>query len=121
MLRREDRRAALREVLDLKLALLSRIDPHAEEATFSLQPAHWLRAPLRSWQYLQAVQRERDLLGAHEIYRPADRWWRLAHQLLAMALVLGILVHVVLCTFFAGYVADGGPVYWWHVTAWTLG
>ena len=45
-------------------------------------------------------------------------WWRRAHIALAWTFLVGIAVHVVTVTFFAGYVADGGPIHWWHVTAW---
>jgi hypothetical protein len=29
-----------------------------------------------------------------------------------------MIIHIIVVTFFAGYVADGGEIYWWHVTAW---
>jgi hypothetical protein len=29
--------------------------------------------------------------------------------------VIGLLVHIVTTLFFAGYVSDGGEIYWWHV------
>jgi len=29
-----------------------------------------------------------------------------------------VAVHVATVTFFAGYVADYGPIGWWHLTAW---
>ena len=47
-----------------------------------------------------------------------EAWWRPLHLALAAAFVAGVVIHVVMVTFFAGYVADGGPVTWWHVTAW---
>ena len=115
-----NRRAEVRELIIRKTALLAQLDSNADEALFSLQPRHWLRAPLLSCRFHRAVVAERALLGAHRIYVTTDRLWRLAHQLLAWSLVLGIVVHVVLCVFFAGYVADGRPIYWWHVTAWTF-
>ena len=34
------------------------------------------------------------------------------------SVVLGLVIHVITVTFFAGYVADGGPITWWHLTAW---
>lgn len=118
MLGNNDHRAELRELITRKTDLLAHLDPYADEALFSLQPGHWLRAPFLSWRFHRAVVAERALLGAHQIYVTTDRLWRLAHQLLAWSLVLGIVLHVVLCVFFAGYVADGRPIYWWHVTAW---
>jgi hypothetical protein len=32
--------------------------------------------------------------------------------------VLGLVIHVVTVTFFAGYVAAGEPITWWHLRAW---
>jgi hypothetical protein len=32
--------------------------------------------------------------------------------------VLGLVIHVVTVTFFAGYVAGGEPITWWHLRAW---
>jgi hypothetical protein len=31
---------------------------------------------------------------------------------------LGLITHVIVVLFFAGYVADGRDIYWWHFTAW---
>jgi hypothetical protein len=45
-------------------------------------------------------------------------WWRPLHMALAWLFVLGVVIHVVTVTFFAGYVADGGPITWWHLRAW---
>jgi len=32
--------------------------------------------------------------------------------------VVGIIAHVITTVFFAGYVADGREIYWWHLTDW---
>ena len=41
-----------------------------------------------------------------------------AYQVSDTLPVLGVLTHVVTVTFFAGYVAGGGPITWWHLTEW---
>ena len=30
----------------------------------------------------------------------------------------GIVAHVITTVLFAGYVADGREIYWWHLTEW---
>ena len=45
-------------------------------------------------------------------------FWRPLHLAIAYLFVLGIFIHVITVTFFAGYVAGGGPIGWWHLTAW---
>ena len=37
---------------------------------------------------------------------------------IAWIFVLGVLIHVLTVTFFAGYVADGGVITWWHLAQW---
>jgi hypothetical protein len=49
---------------------------------------------------------------------PAQRHWRLVHRLLAWGFLAGLIMHILLVLFFAGYVADGGEIYWWHITDW---
>ena len=48
----------------------------------------------------------------------AQAWWRPLHLAIAALFVAGLLVHVVTVTFFAGYVADGGRITWWHLMDW---
>ena len=57
-------------------------------------------------------------MGSRRTVGALQAWWRPLHLLLAAAFVAGVIIHIVMVTFFAGYVADGGPVTWWHVTAW---
>jgi quinol-cytochrome oxidoreductase complex cytochrome b subunit len=44
----------------------------------------------------------------------AERLWRRGHLVLALLFVAGLAAHLVTVLFFAGYVADGREVYWWH-------
>jgi hypothetical protein len=114
------RHAELREILTKKIALLERLDADAEEATFSITLAHLLRQPARSISYLRLAQQEQRLMGARASVGLTQAWWRPLHLALAGTFLIGLLVHVAMVTFFAGYVADGGPVTWWHLTAWNF-
>ncbi|MCH9673547.1 MAG: hypothetical protein K0U93_19060 [Gammaproteobacteria bacterium] len=113
-------REQLRAIIDRKSRLLETWQPHADEGQFSLTPTHWVRSPRRAWQYQRLVREERSLLGTNTTVSTRQAYWRLAHQLLAWSFLVGLLVHVVLVTWFAGYVADGRSVYWWHLAAWDL-
>lgn len=111
-------RDRLRTLIREKRLLLAQLDPDASEATFSVTLAHLLRRPALSLRYRSLAREETRLLGTRASVGAAQRWWRAVHILLAVAFVLGVAVHVVTVSFFAGWVADYGPVRWWHVTAW---
>ncbi len=111
-------RAALEAVLAAKVAVLARLQPGAEEALFSPTLAHWLRRPLDAVRYTRLAAEEARLIGVRSGLGPSQAFWRPLHMLLALLFVLGVVIHVATVTFFAGYVADGGEVYWWHLTQW---
>ena len=111
-------RQRLADVIMRKKALLARLDPTASEATFSPHLGHWLRRPLRTIAYRRLVREEETLIGARQSVGAAQAWWRPLHMVLAGLFVVGLVIHVLTVTFFAGYVADGGPVTWWHLAAW---
>ncbi len=111
-------RERLKALIAEKREALAGLDPQASEATFSLQPRHWLRRPRRALAYQRLCDEELKLTGATAMLSPAQRNWRLVHRLLAWAFVGGMLLHVLLVLFFAGYVADGREIYWWHITPW---
>jgi cytochrome b561 len=110
--------ARLRELIAEKRKLLAQLDPQADEGTFSVNLPHFLRAPRLALAYRRLATEEARLLGTRAAVSRAQGAWRPLHLLLAWLFVVGIVIHVVTVTFFAGYVADGGPVTWWHVTAW---
>ena len=85
---------------------------------FSPNLSHWLGHPLLALAYLRLVREEEALIGVRESVGRAQAWWRAAHLALAVLFVIGLVIHVVTVTFFAGYVADGGEIYWWHLTKW---
>lgn len=111
-------RERLKALIGEKRALLERIDRQASEATFSLQPRHWLSKPMQARAYQALCAEELRLTGATAVLSRGQRYWRLAHRLLAWGFVGGLLMHVIIVLFFAGYVADGGEIYWWHFTDW---
>jgi hypothetical protein len=105
-------------VIAAKRALLAQLDPKANEGTFSLTLTHWLGAPRISARYARLVREENRLMGMRESVGLAQAYWRAIHMAIAYLFVLGIVIHVITVTFFAGYVADGGPITWWHLTDW---
>ncbi len=113
-----DLKSKLRKVINDKIALLQQIDPDADEAVFSVTLGHWLRSPVQSWRYTRLATRESTLVGNRTTVPVLQAWWRIVHLLLAWGFLFGLLVHVFLATFFAGYVADGEEIYWWHLTKW---
>jgi len=111
-------RERLRRLISEKRILLKDLDAHASEGTFSVTLAHLLRAPRRARAYRRLEREEARLLGTRAAAGAAQAWWRPLHMALAWIFVLGVLIHVVTVTFFAGYVAGGGPITWWHLTQW---
>ena len=112
------KRERLRQLIAQKRGLLGELDPAASEATFSVTLAHLLRRPRLGLAYAGLARVEAKLLGTRQAVGPAQSWWRPLHMAVAWIFVLGVLVHVVTVTFFAGYVAAGQPITWWHLAAW---
>ena len=111
-------KAALAGVIDAKIALLTRLDPRADESLFSPTPRHWLRHPLLSLRYQLLAEREARAVGARAAAGSGLGWSRRLHLFAALLFYIGLLGHVVVVLFFAGYAAGGEPVDWWHVTDW---
>lgn len=114
----ETTRARLGGLIEEKRALLREIDAGADESTFSLQARHWLASPGRALAYHRAVLEEHRLIGTRASVSPAQAYWRIVHRLLAWGFVAGLAIHILTVTFFAGYVAEGREIYWWHLTRW---
>lgn len=114
----EGTKARLGALILEKRNLLQTIDPAASEATFSLQPRHWLAVPGRALTYHRAVLEEHRLIGTRASVSPAQAYWRIVHRLLAWGFFAGLAIHVITVTFFAGYVAEGRVIYWWHLAEW---
>jgi len=111
-------RPALAAVIERKRALLASLDPTAQEATFSPTLGHWIRSPRASLRYAYLVHEENSLVGTRASVGVPQAWWRPLHLLLAYVLVLGLVMHVIVVTFFAGYVAGDEPITWWHLAEW---
>jgi len=111
-------RAALAAVIERKRTLLGSLDPVAQEATFSPTLQHWIRAPRASLHYARLIREENTLVGTRASVGMEQAWWRPLHLALAYLLIIGLVIHVITVTFFAGYVAGGEPITWWHLTAW---
>ncbi|HZM35529.1 MAG TPA: hypothetical protein VFC18_13680 [Burkholderiales bacterium] len=112
------KRQQFAQIIAAKRALLARIDREANEGVFSITLTHWLRSPRISWQYSRLMREENRLMGTRASVGFEQAWWRPLHLALAYVFILGLLVHVVTVTFLAGYVADGGPITWWHLKDW---
>jgi hypothetical protein len=111
-------RERLKALLSAKRRILQDLDPQAREGTFSVTLSHWARAPRLALAYHRLAREEAWLLGTRRTLNAAQAWWRPLHMALAWIFVLGVVIHVVTVTFFAGYVAGGGPITWWHLAAW---
>lgn len=111
-------RERLRALIIDKRRLLAELDPQAVEGTFSVNLPHFISHPRLALAYRRLAREESLLLGARRAVSAQQAWWRPLHMALAWLFVLGVVIHVVTVTFFAGYVADGGPITWWHLTAW---
>jgi hypothetical protein len=111
-------KTALQQVIDAKTSLLRTLDPAGEEALFSPALQHWLRRPLSSLRYQLLAEREARMVGARSSAGKELGWSRRIHMLFALGFYLGLLAHVIVVLFFAGYAAGGEPIDWWHITAW---
>ncbi|MFQ6021877.1 MAG: hypothetical protein ACE5NW_04080 [Acidiferrobacterales bacterium] len=113
----------LAELVETKRRLLLTLEPDAKEAEFVLRMHHWVRRPRLASRYHRLARAERRQLagvaasGTHQIGL-MERLWRGLHLVFAVLFVVGLLAHVITTVFFAGYVADGREIYWWHLTQW---
>lgn len=111
-------RDKIRQLIQQKTALLSDLDPGAQEGLFSPALGHWLRHPLSSLKYQQLAEEEALLVGGRASAPFALRWARRWHMMIAAAFFAGLLVHVITVLFFAGYVAGEDEITWWFITDW---
>lgn len=111
-------RERLRTLIAEKRKLLVQLDAQANEGTFSVNLPHFIGSPRLALAYRKLAREESLLLGTRRAVSAGQAWWRPLHMALAWLFVLGVVIHVVTVTFFAGYVADGGPITWWYLTAW---
>lgn len=111
-------RARLAAIIADKQRVLAELDLEADEATFSVTLAHWLAKPKLARRYAALAREEAKTMGQRASVGRAQAWWRPLHMALSTLFLAGLALHVILVTFFAGWVADGGEVYWWHIAQW---
>lgn len=107
---------ALREILVQKQCVLETLDGDAVEATFSPRLRHWIRRPAVTFRYIRLVSKEGALMGTKQSVPRLVAHMRAAHILMALLFWAGLLLHVLLVTFFAEFLSDGEPVHWWHIS-----
>lgn len=111
-------KSELKAVINSKINLLKRLDNETNEALFSLRLSHWFKQPILSFKYQQLVTKESRLVGARSRAGWVLRTWRRIHILLACIFLTGLVAHVIVMLFFAGYAAQGTEIDWWYITAW---
>ena len=115
--KRPDKRK-LSDLIKRKKALLTLLAAADREATFSLLLSHWIHHPRLSFRFQGLVNEEARAIGQRQALPMAQLYWRRIHILVALLFLLGLIIHVITVTFFAGYVADGGDIHWWHISDW---
>ena len=58
------------------------------------------------------------MVGARQSAGLVLAWSRRIHMAAAALFFLGLLAHVIVVLFFAGYAAGNGEIDWWYITAW---
>lgn len=113
-------RDALKAIIAEKQTVLATLDQDAREGTFSVTLSHWLRKPGAARAYTRLVREENRLMGTRGMVGAEQAYWRPLHLALAYIFVLGIFIHIITVTFFAGYVANYtyGEIDWWHLAEW---
>ncbi|MDH3375829.1 MAG: hypothetical protein OEQ39_02550 [Gammaproteobacteria bacterium] len=114
---------AVSDLIYAKRMLLKSLTDDTREGEFVLRWHHWTERPRAALRYHRLTLAERRLLARNPLSASAEipameRLWRRLHLLLAAMFIVGLLAHVVTTVFFAGYVADGREIYWWHITKW---
>ncbi len=108
----------LQALIEHKQRLLLKLDRSASEALFSPNLCHWLRHPWLSLRYQRLIAEEARLIGARESAGFWLAWSRRIHMTAACLFFVGLLAHVIVVLFFAGYAAGGGEIDWWYISAW---
>lgn len=111
-------RQELQSLIARKKALLLQLEPEASEGTFSVTLSHWLRSPGRAFAYSRLAARETSLMGTRRSVSFAQAFWRPLHMAMGWIFLAGMVVHIVVVTFFAGWTAGDRDITWWHLAAW---
>ncbi len=108
----------LEELISAKVALLAALDPEASEALFSPTLRHWLIHPVLSLRYQLLANKEAAMIGARQGAGLLLVWSRRIHILAAALFYAGLLAHIIVVLFFAGYAAGDGGIDCWYLTDW---
>lgn len=108
----------LEEFISAKEALLATLDPEASEALFSPTLRHWFIHPVLSFRYQLLAKKETSMVGARQGAGLLLAWSRRIHILAAALFYAGLLIHIIVVLFFAGYAAGDGGIDWWYITDW---
>lgn len=113
-----EKKQAIQSIIQQKTELLKSIDCEAQEALFSPALKHWLRHPLLCTQYQRLADKEAALVGARQAAGRVLAWSRRVHILAGVMFYFGLMAHLIVVLFFAGYAADGEVIHWWYITDW---
>ncbi len=108
----------LEDLINAKQALLASLDSRASEALFSPTLRHWLIHPVLSLRYQLLVNNEAAMVGARRSAGLLLAWSRRIHMLAAAFFYAGLLTHIIVVLFFAGYAVGDGDIDWWYITDW---
>ncbi len=114
-------RGTLSTTIDKKIECLALLDKNASESLFSPTLRHWLSHPRLSFRYQSLINTEAAIVGAREAAGPWLAWSRRIHMVAAALFYAGLLAHIVIVLFFAGYAAGQGEIDWWYITDWGRG
>lgn len=108
----------IEQIIEKKQDLLTQIDDSQNEALFSPRLKDWLKHPLLSIQYQKLADKEAKLIGIKQSVNFVVAWSRRFHMFIASLFLIGLISHVIVMLFFAGYAAQGGDIEWWYITDW---
>lgn len=108
----------LQALIERKQQLLSKLDSSASEAVFSPNLGHWLCRPLLTLRYQKLIAGEARMIGARASAGYWLAWSRRIHMIAAALFFIGLIAHVIVVLFFAGYAAGEGEIDWWYITDW---
>jgi len=111
-------KTALAAIIDKKIECLGLLDANASEAIFSPTIRHWLAHPWLSIRYQSLIDREARVVGARQAAGTLLAWSRRIHLMAAALFYVGLLTHIIIVLFFAGYAAGGAEIGWWYITDW---
>lgn len=109
---------SIQTIINHKKELLKSLDNNAQEALFSPALKHWLRHPLLSAKYQRLADKESALVGARQAAGKTLAWSRRIHMMAGALFYLGLITHLIIVLFFAGYAAGGEEISWWYITDW---